>query len=262
MKKEYRWSDAGDQDGPPPIALPPHIAGFRHAGPAGGNRPRLRKGCGLREHAESLCEGLGRLRALVPNARSRPPAALARTCRPLHRPSGFPQGKPPALSVSSIERRLSGLVWGYRQRGQPLDGGTAISSRCWLESAVVTPARLSRRRRILPEDLRAMLATLPHDLRGLRDRAVLLIGLGRWAAAIRDRGPRPWQGGYPRQRWLDRRPDQGLLISLRGKTGWREVEIARGSSDQTCPVHALTQWACIMPASTLARSSSRSAATG
>lgn len=28
----------------------------------------------------------------------------------------------------------------------------------------------------------------------------------------------------------------------RGKTGWREVEIARGSSDQTCPVHALTQW--------------------
>jgi integrase len=34
----------------------------------------------------------------------------------------------------------------------------------------------------------------------------------------------------------------GALITLRGKTGWREVEIGRGSSDQTCPVHALTQW--------------------
>ena len=36
--------------------------------------------------------------------------------------------------------------------------------------------------------------------------------------------------------------EDGVLITLRGKTGWREVEIARGSSDQTCPVHALEQW--------------------
>ena len=36
--------------------------------------------------------------------------------------------------------------------------------------------------------------------------------------------------------------EDGALITLRGKTGWREVEVARGSSDQTCPVHALTQW--------------------
>lgn len=36
--------------------------------------------------------------------------------------------------------------------------------------------------------------------------------------------------------------EDGILITLRGKTGWREVEVARGSSDQTSPVHALTQW--------------------
>ncbi len=36
--------------------------------------------------------------------------------------------------------------------------------------------------------------------------------------------------------------ENGALITLRGKTGWREVEIGRGSSDQTCPVHALSQW--------------------
>ncbi|MFN7610098.1 MAG: tyrosine-type recombinase/integrase, partial [bacterium] len=36
--------------------------------------------------------------------------------------------------------------------------------------------------------------------------------------------------------------EDGIVITLRGKTGWREVEIARGSSDTTCPVHALSQW--------------------
>ena len=36
--------------------------------------------------------------------------------------------------------------------------------------------------------------------------------------------------------------DKGLVITLRGKTGWREVEIGRGSSDATCPVTALETW--------------------
>jgi integrase len=33
-----------------------------------------------------------------------------------------------------------------------------------------------------------------------------------------------------------------MLVTLRGKTGWREVEIGRGSSDATCPVVALETW--------------------
>lgn len=36
--------------------------------------------------------------------------------------------------------------------------------------------------------------------------------------------------------------EDGALLTLNAKTGWREVEIGRGSSDQTCPVHALEQW--------------------
>ena len=36
--------------------------------------------------------------------------------------------------------------------------------------------------------------------------------------------------------------DGGVLLTLRGKTGWREVEIGRGSSDATCPVVALETW--------------------
>lgn len=31
-------------------------------------------------------------------------------------------------------------------------------------------------------------------------------------------------------------------MTLRGKTGWREVEIGRGSSDATCPVAAVETW--------------------
>ena len=95
---------------------------------------------------------------------------------------------------------------------------------------------------ILPEDIRDMIATLPHGLRGLRDRAILLIGfaggLRRSEIVSLDHGKddTPESGG-----WIDIL-EGGVLITLRGKTGWREVEIARGSSDQTCPVHILTQW--------------------
>lgn len=36
--------------------------------------------------------------------------------------------------------------------------------------------------------------------------------------------------------------DKGMLVILRGRTGRREVEIGRGSSDTTCPVTALDRW--------------------
>ncbi|GAD57668.1 mobile element protein [Limimaricola cinnabarinus LL-001] len=36
--------------------------------------------------------------------------------------------------------------------------------------------------------------------------------------------------------------DAGALVGLRGKTGWREIEIARDSSAATCPVRALERW--------------------
>ena len=153
-----------------------------------------------------------------------------------------PQGKVPALSVASIERRLSGLTWGYTQRGLTLDR----------KNRHITTVLAGIRRKharppvqkeaILPDDIRAMLATLAHDLRGLRDRALLLIGfaggLRRSEIVSLDHGKddTPDSGG-----WIEIL-EGGILISLRGKTGWREVEIARGSSDQTCPVHALRQW--------------------
>lgn len=36
--------------------------------------------------------------------------------------------------------------------------------------------------------------------------------------------------------------DKGMLVTLRDKTGWREVEVGHGSSDATCPVVAVETW--------------------
>ncbi len=87
-----------------------------------------------------------------------------------------------------------------------------------------------------------MLATLPHDLRGLRDRSILL---GGFAGGLRrseivglDYGR---DDTLDSRGWIEILPE-GLLLTLRGKTGWPEVEIARGSAEHTCPVHALEQW--------------------
>lgn len=87
-----------------------------------------------------------------------------------------PSGKAPALSVASIERRLSGLVWGYAQRDDHLDRKDRhmTSVLAGIRRKHARPP--AQKEAILHEDLRDMLATLPHELRGLRDRAILLVG--------------------------------------------------------------------------------------
>ena len=94
-----------------------------------------------------------------------------------------------------------------------------------------------------PGDLISMIATLDlGDLRGLRDRALLLIGfaggLRRSEIVGLDCGPEDTVDGAG---WIERF-DEGFLLTLRGKTGWREVEISRGSADATCPLVALETW--------------------
>ena len=146
------------------------------------------------------------------------------------------------LSVSTIERRLSGLAWNYAQRGITLDRRERhiASVLAGIRRKHARPP--VQKEAILPEDILAMVATLPHDLRGLRDRAMLLLGyaggLRRSEIVSLDCGKddTPDSGG-----WIEIL-EKGALLTLNAKTGWREVEIGRGSSDQTCPVKALTQW--------------------
>lgn len=151
-------------------------------------------------------------------------------------------GLSPALSVSTIERRVSGLAWQYAQRGFTLDRKNRHIA------AVLAGIRRRHARppvqkeAILPDDILAMTATLPHDLRGLRDRAIPLLGfaggLRRSEIVSLDCGKddTPDSGG-----WIEIF-EEGALLTLNAKTGWREVEIGRGSQDATCPVHTLEQW--------------------
>jgi integrase len=87
-----------------------------------------------------------------------------------------------------------------------------------------------------------MTATLPNDLRGFRDRAILLLGfaggLRRSEIVGLDCGPRQTEDGSG---WIEI-VTEGALLTIRGKTGWRMVEVGRGSSERTCPVAALTTW--------------------
>ncbi|WP_299048844.1 tyrosine-type recombinase/integrase [uncultured Tateyamaria sp.] len=152
------------------------------------------------------------------------------------------EGPSPALSVSTIERRLSGLAWNCAQRGFTLDRkdrhiATVLAG---IKRKHARPP--VQKEAILPGDILAMVATLGFDLRGLRDRAILLLGyaggLRRSEIVSLDVGKNdtPDSGG-----WIEIL-DEGAVLTLNAKTGWREVEIGRGSSDSTCPVHALGQW--------------------
>jgi integrase len=148
-------------------------------------------------------------------------------------------------SVSTIERRLSALTWNYAQRGDKKLDRKDRHIATVLAGIRNTHAKPPvQKEAVLPEDLLAMLETLNRGtLRGLRDRAMLLLGfaggLRRSELVGLDVGRDQTEDSSG---WIEFFPDKGVLVTLRGKTGWREVEIGRGSSDATCPVVALQTW--------------------
>lgn len=146
-------------------------------------------------------------------------------------------------SVGTIERRLSALSWNFAQRGQPLDRKDRHIATVLAGIRNTHGRPPLQKEAVLPEDLIAMLETLDRGtLRGLRDRAMLLLGfaggLRRSEIVALDAGRDQTEDG---RGWVEIL-DKGMLVTLRGKNGWREVEIGRGSSDSTCPVVALQTW--------------------
>src|SRR6056297_3982845 len=242
MSKEYSSSTTSEQDGTSDIALPSHVAGS-----------------GTLDHLVNTARDYARASASdnTLKAYGKDWAHFARWCRmkgaePLP-PSpemiglyladlASGSGPSPALSVSTIDRRLSGLAWNYAQRGFSLDRKDRHIATVLAGIKRKHGRPPVQKEAILPEDILAMVATLGFDLRGLRDRAILLIG---FAGGLRrsevvsldvNKDDTPDSGG-----WVEIM-EKGALLTLNAKTGWREVEIGRGSKDQTCPVHALTQW--------------------
>nr|WP_230980449.1 site-specific integrase [Oryzicola mucosus] len=156
--------------------------------------------------------------------------------------SGAASGK--KMAVSTIERHLSSLTWNYTQRGLSLDRkdrhiATVLAG---IRNSHARPP--VQKEAVLPEDLMAMLETLDRGtLRGLRDRAILLLGfaggLRRSEIVGLDCGRDQTEDASG---WIEFYMDKGVLVTLRGKTGWREIEIGRGSTDLSCPVVALKDW--------------------
>ncbi|MCR5942637.1 site-specific integrase [Ochrobactrum sp. XJ1] len=148
-----------------------------------------------------------------------------------------------ANSVATIERRLSSISWNYAQRGLSLDRkdrhiATVMAG---IRNSHARPP--VQKEAVMAADIIAMLETLDRGtLRGIRDRAMLLIGyagglrrseiVGLDLKADQTEDGRGWIEVF----------DKGMLVTLRGKTGWREVEIGRGSSDTTCPVATVETW--------------------
>jgi integrase len=145
-------------------------------------------------------------------------------------------------SVRTIERRLSAIAWNCAQHGQPLDRADRHIAEVMSGIRRRHGRPPDQKEAVFADDLLRMIATLDHGLRGLRDRAILLIGfaggLRRSEITGLDCGPEQTEEGAGWIEFLD----QGVLIRVRGKTGWREVEIGRGSSELTCPVVALETW--------------------
>jgi integrase len=157
--------------------------------------------------------------------------------------SGSVERAAKANSVSTIERRLSSLSWNYAQRGLSLDRkdrhiATVMAG---IRNSHARPP--AQKEAVMAKDIIAMVETLDRgSLRGLRDRAMLLIGfaggLRRSEIVGLDLKADQTEDG---RGWIEIL-DNGMLVTLRGKTGWREVEVGRGSSDATCPVFAIEMW--------------------
>ena len=139
-------------------------------------------------------------------------------------------------TVGTIERRLSALVWNFAQRALPFDRKDRHVATV-LAGVRRTHGRPPvQKEALLPEHVVAMLDALPpSNLRNIRDRAILLLGfaggLRRSEVAGLVMSPEDSLEGSGWPEFFD----DGVLLTLRGKTGWREVEIGRGSSDADLP---------------------------
>ena len=148
---------------------------------------------------------------------------------------------PKPRSVATIERRVSALAWNFAQRSLSFDRRDAHVATVLAGVRRTHGRPPAQKEALTSEHILAMLDALPGShLRDLRDRAILLLGfaggLRRSEIVGLECEDSPACAGWVR--FLE----GGVLLTLRGKTGWREVEVGRGSSERTCPVVALETW--------------------
>ena len=141
-------------------------------------------------------------------------------------------------TAATITRRLSAISQAHRMAGyaSPTHDQLVRSTTAGIRRTIGTAPRQARP--VMVEDLRAMLAALPDDLHGLRDRALLLVG---FAAGMR-------RSELVALDVADVAEEaEGLRVTIRrSKTDQegvgREVGIVRGRVPLTDPVAAVREW--------------------
>jgi integrase len=144
------------------------------------------------------------------------------------------------LKTSSLARRLTTINRAHQAAGfaSPATMQNAVVSEVWKGIKRTKGTAQRGKKPFLTPDLQRIIAELPDDLRGKRDRALLLVGFA---------------GGFRRSELaglrvedLERTAD-GLIVRLgRSKTDQegqgRPVGLPYGCDPQTCPVRALNAW--------------------
>jgi integrase len=144
------------------------------------------------------------------------------------------------LKTSSLARRITTINRAHQAGGHPSPATmqNAVVSEVWKGIKRKKGTAQHGKKPFLTPDLRRIIAELPQDLRGLRDRALLLVGFAG--------GFRRSELAALRVKDLETTPD-GLVVRLgRSKTDQegqgRPVALPYGSDPRTCPVRALRAW--------------------
>ena len=142
------------------------------------------------------------------------------------------------FKFSTIARRLVTIDQTHENRELPSPVDTPLVQTVTKGIQRKIGTKVDAKKPILVDDLRAMLAALPNNHAGLRDRALLLIGFA---------------GAFRRSELVSidvedlNTVPEGFVIHLkRSKTDpyrqGRKVGIPYGTSEKTCPVVALETW--------------------
>jgi integrase len=148
--------------------------------------------------------------------------------------------------VSTLQRRLTAINYYHRQHGDDKPYGPASMKHAAIASVMrglkrEKGARAEAKAALTTDQVRAMVTRMPESPRGLRDRALLLIGFA---------------GGFRRSELaaLDfadvEDTEDGLKILIRRSKVDQEGEgrklgIPFGSDPRTCPVRAFRKWIAV-----------------
>lgn len=140
--------------------------------------------------------------------------------------------------VATIQLALAAIAEAHRAAGQPSPRESAVVRGCMSGIRRTLGVAQTQKAPLLAEDLRAIAPRLPGTAKGVRDRALLLLG---FAGAFRrselvglDVEHLEWTG------------DELIVRLARSKTdqegSGRAIGIPKGSDPSTCPVRALQAW--------------------